>query len=154
MQDSRLSLGLSVPDVLPQLPVEEPSLAQDTVEATQEGPIIMNAIKDTETGEMVATDVIRPSSVTARFRNVAERGGYVSIGFDVTVPQQMRDSRWKLRIDPQMRIADETETLEPVFITGSRYRKEQMRGYERYRAFLASIIRDSTEFVMMGHAPS
>lgn len=150
MQDSRLSLGLSVPDALPQLPVEEPSLAQDTVEATQEGPIIMNAIKDTETGEMVATDVIRPSSVTARFRNVAERGGYVSIGFDVTVPQQMRDSRWKLRIDPQMRIADETETLEPVFIAGSRYRKGQMRGYERYLAFLASIIRDSTEFVMMG----
>ena len=37
----------------------------------KEGPIIMNAIRDDETGEMVATEVIRASKVTARFRHVA-----------------------------------------------------------------------------------
>ena len=68
----------------------------DSIKGTlSEGPIIMNAIKDTETGEMVATDVISASKVTARFRNVAERAGYVSIGFDVTVPSAMSDSLYR-----------------------------------------------------------
>ena len=34
--------------------------------------LIMKAIKDEETGEMVATDVIDAATVVARFRNVAE----------------------------------------------------------------------------------
>ena len=55
----------------------------DSIRGTlTEGPIIMNAIRDSETGEMVATDVINASRVVARFRNVAERGGKVSISFD------------------------------------------------------------------------
>ncbi len=112
-----------------------------------EGPIIMNAIKDTETGEMVATDVINASRITARFRNVAERAGYVSISFDVSVPSAMSDSQWQLKILPFMGVQNDTIPLDALYITGERYRAEQLRGYERYRAFLASIITDSTDFI-------
>ena len=43
-----------------------------TLVTSDEGPIIMNAVRD-EDGNMVATDVLEAASVTARFRNVAER---------------------------------------------------------------------------------
>lgn len=120
----------------------------DSIRGTlSDGPIIMNAIKDTETGEMVATDVINASRITARFRNVAERAGYVSISFDVTVPSAMSDSQWQLKIIPFMCIQNDTIPLDAVYITGDRYRAEQLRGYERYKAFLASIITDSTDFI-------
>jgi hypothetical protein len=40
--------------------------------------------------------------------------------------------------------------LESIYITGEKYRAEQLRGYERYRAFLSSIITDSTDFIRIG----
>ena len=141
-------MTLAVPE---EKPIDEEigkEVVIDSIRGTlSEGPIIMNAIKDTETGEMVATDVINASKVTARFRNVAERAGYVSISFDVTVPSAMSDSQWQLKILPFMSMQDDTIPLDALYITGERYRAEQLRGYERYRAFLASIITDSTDFI-------
>ncbi len=40
--------------------------------------------------------------------------------------------------------------LEALYVTGEKYREGQLRGYQRYRAFLASIITDSTDFVRVG----
>lgn len=123
----------------------------DSIRGTlTEGPVIMNAIRDTETGEMVATDIIRASRVVARFRNVAERGGKVSVSFDVIVPEGMKDSRYQLKIWPYMAMAGDTVELEPVYITGEKYRYRQLKGYERYRAFLASIVSDTTDFIRIG----
>ena len=51
--------------------------------------LIMKAVRDDETGDMVAHDVIDAAVVTARFRNVAERHGKVNIGFQVRVPKDM-----------------------------------------------------------------
>ena len=148
IRSGEVSMTLAVPE---EKPIEEEigkEVVIDSIRGTlSEGPIIMNAIKDTETGEMVATDVINASKVTARFRNVAERAGYVSISFDVTVPSAMSDSQWQLKILPFMSMQDDTIPLDALYITGERYRAEQLRGYERYRAFLASIITDSTDFI-------
>ena len=119
-----------------------------TLVTSSEGSIIMNAVRD-EDGNMVATDVIEAASVTARFRNVAERGGKVNIEFAVTVPQDMMDSQWQLRFYPQMYVLEDTLGLDPVLITGQEYRNEQMRGYRRYEKFLQSIVTDSMEFVNM-----
>lgn len=119
-----------------------------TVVMEAEGPIIMNAVRD-EDGNMVATDVIEAASVTARFRNVAERGGKVNIEFAVTVPQDMIDPQWQLRFYPQMYVLEDTLGLDPILITGQEYRNEQMRGYRRYEKFLQSIVTDSMEFVNM-----
>ena len=112
------------------------------------GPIIMNAVCD-EDGNMVATDVIEAASITARFRNVAERGGKVNVEFAVTVPQDMMDPQWQLRFYPRMYVLEDTLGLDPILITGQEYRNEQMRGYRRYEKFLQSIVTDSMEFVNM-----
>ena len=117
-----------------------------TLVTSDEGPIIMNAVRD-EDGNMVATDVLEAASVTARFRNVAERGGKVNIEFAVTVPQDMMDPQWQLRFYPRMYVLEDTLGLDPILITGQEYRNEQMRGYRRYEKFLQSIVTDSMEFV-------
>ena len=108
--------------------------------------IIMKAIKD-EDGEMVAHDVLDAAVVTARFRNVAERNGRVDIEFQVIVPQSMQDSKWQLRFRPQMYIMQDTLNLDPVIITGSDYRKAQLRGYQQYEKFLSTIVTNPDEFV-------
>ena len=45
--------------------------------------LIMDAVKDDESGEMVITDRIKAVVVEAKFRNVAERNGFVDIAFDI-----------------------------------------------------------------------
>ena len=108
--------------------------------------IIMNAVRDQD-GEMTATDRITASYVTARFRNVAERHGRVDLGFQVRVPKDMLDSRWQLRLQPDMYIMGDSLSLDPVIITGSGYRKAQLRGYQQYQRFIDSIITDTTLFI-------
>lgn len=108
--------------------------------------LIMKAIKD-ENGEMVAHDVLDAAVVTARFRNVAERHGKVDIEFQVIVPQSMQDSKWQLRFYPDMFIMQDSLHLEPVIITGNDYRRAQLKGYQQYERFLASIVTDSTKFI-------
>lgn len=143
-----IMMGLSVPEDEALDDEMNDEVQIDSIRGSlSEGPIIMNAIRDSETGEMVATDVISASKVTARFRNVAERAGYVSISFDVSVPAAMSDSRWRLKICPDMYIQNDTLPLEPVYITGSAYRAAQLRGYERYQAFIAGIITDSLDLI-------
>ena len=108
--------------------------------------LVMKAIKD-ENGEMVAHDVLDAAVVTARFRNVAERHGKVDIEFQVIVPQSMQDSKWQLRFYPDMFIMQDSIRLAPVIITGNDYRRAQLKGYQQYERFLASIVTDSTKFI-------
>lgn len=148
IRSGTVALSLSVPDEPPMEAEEDVEVSVDSIRGTLvDEPLIMNAIRDSETGEMVATDVINASKVTARFRNVAERAGYVSISFDVTVPAALSDSRWQLKIQPFMAIQRDTVPLDAIYVTGEQYRAGQLRGYERYRAFLASIITDTTDFI-------
>ena len=144
----RVAMGLNVTDDSKPEEVVERTAVIDSIKGTlRDGPIIMKAIRDSETGEIVATDVINASKVTARFRNVAERQGFVTIEFDITVPREMADSRWQLKIYPFMTAGVRKHSLDPVFITGRDYRNGQLRGYERYRRFLNSIVKDSSDFV-------
>lgn len=109
--------------------------------------LIMKAVKDESSGEMVAHDVIDAAVITARFRNVAERHGRVDLRFEIIVPASMQDSRWQLRFRPRMYILGDSLQLESVYITGEDYRKRQLRGYEQYERFLSSIVTDSTRFI-------
>ena len=150
LRSGRLTADLSIPQEPSDFAPEEIEVQKDTVEMNEpDGPIIMNAVKD-ENGEMTATDVIRAAMVTARFRNVAERHGKVELRFLVTVPKELQDSRWQLRLYPDMFIMEDSLRLEPVIITGAEYRKKQMRGYELYRRFLNSIITDPEHFLSKG----
>lgn len=109
--------------------------------------LIMKAVKDEETGEMITTDVLDAAMVVARFRNIAERKGKVDLAFQVIVPASMRDSRWQLRFFPDMYVMEDSIRLEPVIITGQAYRKAQLKGYEHYDRFLSKIIHDTTAFI-------
>lgn len=147
LRDVRATLSLTEEAPMPEMNFNE--LRRDTMTVTDtEGKeiLIMRAVKDID-GEMVATDVLSAARVTARFRNVAERNGRVDLRFDVTVPHEMRDSRWQLRLQPVMGILGEHVPLDPVVITGEAYRKAQLRGYQQYQRFLDSIISDSTLFI-------
>lgn len=106
----------------------------------------MAAMRDEETGEMVATEELAAAVVTARFRNIAERHGKVDIAFQVIVPAVLMDTKWQVRFHPDMYILGDSLRLDDVVITGRDYRKEQLRGYERYERWLAGIITDSSMF--------
>ena len=109
--------------------------------------LIMKAVKDEASGEMVAHDVIDAAVITARFRNVAERHGVIDLRFEVIVPESMQDTKWQLRFYPDMFILEDSLRLESVYITGEDYRKGQLRGYEQYEKFISSIVTDTTRFV-------
>lgn len=144
---AQLSLGKQesfVPEIKNQ------KVSRDTLKFKDEDGseiLIMKAVKDEETGEMVAADVLDAAMVTARFRNIAERKGKVDLAFQVIVPASMRDSRWQLRFYPDMYVMEDSIRLEPVIITGAAYRKNQLKGYEQYEKFLSRIIEDSTAFI-------
>lgn len=144
---AQLSLGRQesfVPEI------KNESVSRDTLKFKDDDGteiLIMKAVRDEETGEMVATDVLDAAMVTARFRNIAERKGKVDLAFQVIVPASMRDSRWQLRFYPDMYVLEDSIRLEPVIITGAGYRKAQLKGYEQYDRFLSRIIEDSTAFI-------
>lgn len=118
---------------------------RDTIRVTDingNEAILMRAIKDEDSGEMVANEVLDAAVVTARFRNIAERHGKINLQFDVTVPHSMLDNRWKVRLFPQMEMFGQRDSLDPIYVTGWQYLQQQMRGYERYNQWLKNIITD------------
>ena len=124
-------------------------IERDTIRVNIEGRemIVMKAVRDDETGEMVASEEITAAVVSARFRNVAERHGKVNIEFQVIVPKEMQDSKWQLRFYPDMFMMDDSLRLDHIIITGKEYRRAQLRGYEQYARFLSKIVSDSTRFI-------
>ena len=137
--------------LMPKVP-DEVFIPQDTliVDDPDGGQMIVMKAGVGENGEVIASDVLKAAVVTARFKNVAERGGKVDIRFQILVPSGMIDNDWQLRFSPTMYMLGDSLSLENVLITGKGYRSRQLRGYEQYRKFLASIITDSTMFIY-GH---
>ena len=133
---------------IPELYVREQK--RDTIEVHDfngREVLIMKAIRDEKTGDMIANDVLDAAVVTARFRNVAERHGKVDIAFQITVPEAMQDGRWQLRFYPDMFVLEDSLRLDPVVITGKSYRNAQLKGYQQYDRFLSRIVSDTTKFI-------
>ena len=107
--------------------------------------VLMNAILDDETGEMVATEVLEAATITVRFKRVAERHGKVDLGFEVVVPSVMLDNQWQMHLTPELYlVADNGEILdssylEKIVITGEVFRIRQLRGYELYDKLMKEI---------------
>ena len=143
-QEMRASIGLvevPVKEIAEQ--VGNDANGEITLKDDQGKSVTLMKAEADENGEMVARDRIVASVVTARFRNVAERGGKVNIMFEIRVPKEMQDELWQLRFYPTLN----SQELEPVYVTGAKYRESQLKGYERYNRFLDSIIKDSTRFI-------
>ncbi len=109
--------------------------------------IIMKAVRDEQSGEMVAAEMLDAAMVTARFRNIAERHGKIDLEFQVLVPPEMQDSRWQLRLHPDMFVLEDSLRLDDVVVTGADYRRSQLRGYQQYEKFLSRITSDTLAFV-------
>jgi len=109
--------------------------------------LLMKAIKDEFTGDMVATETLDAARVTARFRNIAERHGKLDLAFSIIVPAKMQDSKWQLRFYPNMYLLGDVEQLDPVMITGNAYDKARYKGYQQYNRLLSRIVSDPTRFV-------
>ena len=146
-EDFSRELITSPSDKTPDLKYE--SALRDTLKVRDDSGkefTLMKTVRE-ENGEMVASDFLEAAVVTARFKNVAERQGKIIIGFDINVPTALLDSKWQLRFLPQVYMGGEKTPLDAVYITGALYRKEQLRGYQRYEAFVRSIARDSVNFI-------
>lgn len=149
LREERLSARIELPQRVPTEDFEFKIPPRDTLRVVDfdgHEVMIMKAVRD-EDGEMVATDVLDAAYVTAKFRNIAERHGRVDLHFDVIVPPDMQDSKWQLRFRPHLEVLGECSDLDPVLITGSRYRQSQLRGYQQYERFLQRIVSDTTRFI-------
>ena len=152
VRDGALAPTISMAEDIPPAALPEVEPAPDKLEVTDaqgRTMYLMRAVRD-DAGDMVASDVISAVVVSARFRNVAERRGRIDLRFDVRVPAGMVESRWQLRLSPVLRLPSGDTPLEPVYITGQRYRRAQLRGYQRYSHFLESIVSDSSVFIRRG----
>lgn len=151
IREEGLRASISLPDYVGKTAQIDTSshIIEDTITVSIDGHdmILMHAVLDEESGEMVAAQELRPAVVSARFRNVAERHGKIDLEFQIAVPEEMRDSRWQLRFNPYMAMLGDTIALDRLIITGEDYRRGQLRGYELYRRFLARIVSDTTSFV-------
>ena len=150
LRESEAAASLRLPEEPSSLPGHMPVQARrDTLKVRDDDGrelLIMKAVRD-DNGEMVASDVIDAAYVTATFRNVAERHGRIDLEFQVVVPESMQDSKWQLRLYPDMFILGDSLRLDGVVVTGRDYRKAQLRGYQQYEKFLSTIISDSTRFI-------
>ena len=148
----QLAASLQLPRQVDYLPeykdVKTPR--RDTIRVTDldgREMILMKAVRDEESGEMVAAEMLDAAMVTARFRNIAERNGKIDLEFQVLVPPEMQDSRWQLRLHPDMFVLEDSLRLDDVVVTGAEYRKAQLRGYQQYERFLSRIVTDTLAFV-------
>ena len=111
-------LSLSEERELPTLDVGAPVHRDTLVVEDPQGRevIIMKAVKD-ENGEMVAHETLDAARVTARFRNVAERGGSVDLRFQILVPEKMQDSDWQLCFYPDLFVLEDSIRLARMMVS-------------------------------------
>ena len=148
----QLSASLQLPRQVDYLPeyIDVKAPRRDTIRVTDldgREMILMKAVRDEQSGEMVAAEMLDAAMVTARFRNIAERNGRIDLEFQVLVPPEMQDSHWQLRLHPDMFVLEDSLRLDDIVITGAEYRKAQLRGYQQYERFLSRIVSDTLSFV-------
>ena len=110
------------------------------VEDLQGNTIIMNAVKDEESGEMVATEQLNEIVVQAKFRHVAERNGMIDLVFEILVPAQLQRNMWQVRFTPYYCYLGDTLEAEKIFVTGEKFRKVQNWEYMMYRNYSRGVL--------------
>ena len=130
-----------------QTEVIERGISPDTLTVTGldgERLFLMRSVVDSA-GNVYGSEDLSGVVITARFKNIAERGGKVDLAFDIHIPRELQDPSWQLRFRPNLHIQGDTLDLEDIYVTGSGYHSSQLKGYEQYAKFLSTIITDSTK---------
>lgn len=132
----------SLDDVAQDAAVEVKDEHPQVVEVTdlQGNSIIMNAVRDEESGEMVASGQLQEIVVQATFKHVAERNGYVDLVFELSVPVELQKSMWQVRFTPEYRFLGDTLKTDKVFVTGERFRRVQEWEYFMYNGYVDGIV--------------
>ncbi len=110
------------------------------VEDLKGNTIIMNAVKDEESGEMVAIEQLNEIVVQAKFRHVAERNGMIDLVFEIMVPVELQKSMWQVRFTPYYCYLGDTLKADRIFVTGERFRKVQNWEYMMYRNYADRVL--------------
>lgn len=118
-----------------------------TTVSAEDEELVLNAEVTESGGEIMAQGKLSPLTVTALHRNIAERGGKVRLSFDMRVSRELLAKDRQLRVVPKLMMDGDTMLLDRIFVTGAAYRAEQLKGYERYNKYFASIIPDSVDFL-------
>ena len=118
-----------------------------TTVSAEDEELVLNAEVTESGGEIMAQGKLSPLTVTALHRNIAERGGKVRLSFDMRVSRELLAKDRQLRVVPKLMMDEDTMLLDRIFVTGVAYRAEQLKGYERYNKYFASIIPDSVDFL-------
>ncbi len=122
---------------------ENDSIYKSVVYTNEKGRefVINETVKDEESGEVMNMRELNEVCVIARSRNVSERGGVIPLGFIVKVPEYIIKSDLQLTLTPSV----SGISLEPIILSGSEFKKSQIRGYRRYEQYLKSIIPDNAD---------
>jgi len=108
--------------------------------------LIEKAERDEKSGEMIGVRELEEVTVTAKSENISERNGIILLGFVITVPSTILDSRWQLEILPVLSIGADTLHFSSIAITGIDFKKAQTKGYLKYEKYLRRIIPDEADF--------
>ena len=113
------------------------------IEDLQGNTIIMNAVRDEDSGEMVATEQLNEIVVQAKFRHVAERHGVIDLVFEIMVPVELQRSMWQVRFTPYYCFLGDTLKADRIFVTGEKFRKVQNWEYMMYSNYTERVLSDN-----------
>ncbi len=120
------------------------------VQDLQGNSIIMNAVRDDESGEMVASEQLQEIVVEARFRHVAERNGYVDLVFELSVPVELQKRMWQVRFTPEYHFLGDTLVSDKVFVTGEKFRKVQEWEHAMCRSYEERLVPEDAAWEEFG----
>lgn len=132
----------SLDDIGVQASIGDTVVQKEVIEMKErnEPTIVMNAVKDEESGEMVASENLDEIVVVAKFKHIAERNGSVDLVFELSVPVELQRKKWQVRFFPKYYMQGDTLQGEQILITGERFRKIQDWEHLMYNNYVERIV--------------
>lgn len=136
---SNASVGVSIPS---NGEVNTSSYTGQSQESAYEE--LSDAEKEIRELDPSGTYMLNSICVEAKFKNVAERCGFIELGFNISVPAVLMDRNWQLRMSPCLNMLGTDQRLDDIYISGEEYRNRQLQGYRKYNDYINSILADSS----------
>lgn len=108
--------------------------------------LVMNAV--VEDGQLISVDTLRSLFITAPSKHIPERGGMLDIPFNILIPSELIDEKWQIRVSPKLMWGGDSLNLDMLVITGKEYEDHRLRGLEKYRKFLDSIVENEEDYLV------
>lgn len=113
---------------------------------TSAGGYLYEAVRDEKSGEMISVKQLDEITISSRSYNISERNGSISLGFVVTIPASLMNSRWQIVLLPILSRGDDTLHFSKIVVKGEDFKRAQEKGYSRYEKYLHKIIPDDADF--------